>query len=205
MPIFDEYPIPLSSLEVHTKPSAEPVTLAEAKTHLRVEHSDSNDEITALITAARESIDGPDGMLNTAIMTQVWDYRVTEWAQCIAIPLYPAVSIGGIYYLDPDEQSPSELSVSNTSLYRLIPGRPAVLFFNDNFTYPTILSQPQNVRIRFTAGYTSAANVPAPIKQAIKLIIGHNYANREPVIIGQTAVEVPMSAKYLLAPYRMIR
>ncbi len=44
------------------------------------------------------------------------------------------------------------------------------------------------------------------IKSAILLIVGHLYRNRETVVAGQSAsaVEVPMSAQWLMSPYRKI-
>lgn len=47
-------------------------------------------------------------------------------------------------------------------------------------------------------------NVPGPIKAAIKLMTGTLYQNREQVIIGQTAIEMPWAAEALLWPYRII-
>lgn len=47
--------------------------------------------------------------------------------------------------------------------------------------------------------YTPA--LPAPIKQAILLLIGNYYSNREPIVIGTITNKLPLSYEYLLSPY----
>lgn len=43
----------------------------------------------------------------------------------------------------------------------------------------------------------------ADVKAAMLLLIGHWYANRESVAIGQTVAEVPFAVEALLQPYRI--
>ncbi|MBA7592232.1 hypothetical protein ES708_34410 [subsurface metagenome] len=66
------------------------------------------------------------------------------------------------------------------------------------------------IRIKYKAGYIFGEGVipahliiPEPIKQALKLIIGHLYENREEVLVGKTAIRIPLSAESLLGPYRI--
>lgn len=40
------------------------------------------------------------------------------------------------------------------------------------------------------------------IRAAVLLIVGHLYANREDVVVGSSASELPMGSRYLLQPYR---
>jgi hypothetical protein len=79
-----------------------------------------------------------------------------------------------------------------------------------NGIWPIAGCFPNAVRVRFTAGYVDATNspatdnVPAPIKAAIKLLVGDLYANRETMLTGQraAAVTLPWAAEQLLRPYR---
>ena len=41
------------------------------------------------------------------------------------------------------------------------------------------------------------------VKAAMLLLIGHWYANRETVSVGQTVAEVPFAVEALLQPYRI--
>lgn len=61
------------------------------------------------------------------------------------------------------------------------------------------------MRVRYTAGYPSTDSppqeVPEPIRQAMHLFIGHYFNNREAVALNVLS-ELPLGARYLLAPYR---
>jgi hypothetical protein len=75
-------------------------------------------------------------------------------------------------------------------------------YFPDFTPYPV-----SSVRIRYTAGYRSGGpdslKIPEEIKQALKLLIGHFYENRESVVVGTVANKVPFSAEALLYPFRV--
>ena len=47
-----------------------------------------------------------------------------------------------------------------------------------------------------------SGNLPAPITQAMLLVVGNLYANREPVAIGASAVNVPYTFEYLRGLYK---
>ena len=60
--------------------------------------------------------------------------------------------------------------------------------------------------IAFTAGYgDEASDVPAPIRQALKLLVAHWFEHREPVVLGEAPQEVPATIASLLSPYRRVR
>ena len=54
------------------------------------------------------------------------------------------------------------------------------------------------------AGYGAAAAVPAAIKQAMLLLIGHWFANREAVNVGNIVTAMPLAVEALIAPYRRV-
>jgi uncharacterized phiE125 gp8 family phage protein len=61
------------------------------------------------------------------------------------------------------------------------------------------------VAVEYTAGYgDTAADVPAPLRQAMLLMIGHWYEHREAVITGSISTGLPLAARALLAPYRVM-
>ena len=75
-------------------------------------------------------------------------------------------------------------------------------YFPDFTPYPV-----SSVRIRYTAGYKTGGpdclKIPEEIKQALKLLIGHFYENRESVVVGTVANKVPFSVEALLYPFRV--
>lgn len=192
-------------LQQTSAPAETPITLAEAKAHLRVLHSQEDALIEALIWAATVHLDGRHGALGRCLVTQSWEYRLNclpLWGR-IEIPLPPLQSVASVKYIDEagDEQTlATDQYVVDTGTYV---GRIRRAY---DVVWPFSRDEEHAVRIRFTAGYGAAEDVPQPIKQAMLLMIGHLYRNRESVretTPGSDIIEVPLAAEYLLSPYRI--
>jgi uncharacterized phiE125 gp8 family phage protein len=127
------------------------------------------------------------------------DYRDLFEYQNILLPRPPLVATGvAITYVDPAGATQTFTDfVADASAE---PGRirPAFGSFWP-VTQPTLKA----VSITYQSGYLDAASVPEPIKQAILLLFGHWYANREAVTVGVMAANLPMAVDTLLAPYRV--
>ena len=184
------------SLALVTPPAAEPVTLAEAKAHLKVDTTADDTLITSLVTAARARAEWHTGR---AFVTQSWTLWLDAWPESglIEIPLPPLQSVTQVktYALDdtPSVLGPSVYHVDGASA-------PARLAGKIDFAPPANLRAVNAVEITFTAGYVAASAVPWPIKQAILQIVADLYANR-----GDEADIVSSAAEALLAPYRIFR
>lgn len=186
-------------LALVTLPSTEPVTLAEAKAHLRVTTTDEDALLDSLIPAARQ---WAEDFTRRALITQTWDYTLDAFADEIEIPMPPLQSVSSVKYLDVDgvEQTlaATEYTVdaaATRGLVRSVYGK----------SWPSVRDQANAVTIRFIAGYGAAPAVPAPIKAAVLLMLGELYARRETAIVGAPIATVPVSAEYLLCPYRSLR
>lgn len=214
-----------STLVLVTPPEAEPVTLEEARAHLRVDpfgqpaaHPD-DELIAGLITAARQRLDGAvaAGMANTgwlgrALVTQTWDLLLPAFPRWgITIPLPPLQEVVHVKYLDGagEEQTLAD----SPAEYLVNPGEPAVLIPLVGGCWPVTLDagygRTDVVRVRFIAGYPPvdspedlAGNVPAPIKSAIKIMVEDLYANRGEQVVGTIASSMK-TVDALLFPYRM--
>lgn len=186
-------------LTLLTAPTAEPVTLAEAKLHCRVDSNDDDALITALIVAARQQAEDQTAR---ALVTQKWRYDLDTFpAAEIDLPLPPLVSVESITYLDNDGVR-QPLATSEYSV--VINQTPGVGLPAYEKTWPSSRSTPGSVQISFTAGYGAADAVPRAIKQWMLLQVGHWYATRESVNIGNIVNELPY-VDALLDPYRVIR
>src|SRR5215207_3067140 len=156
-----------------TPPAAEPVSLAEVKTDLRVDHTDDDTRLTSLITEARQSIDGPKTWFQRTLITQTWEYILDEFPSAeVELPTLPVQSITSIKYDDADgiEQA---IAVDEYQLDAL--SEPAWVFPVTSWTVTT-LSAFNAIRIRYVAGYGSAgSDVPGPIKAAIRLMVQEAY------------------------------
>lgn len=175
---------------VITGPVIEPVTLSEAKLHLRVDTSADDALITALIAAAREMIEERTGL---ALLTQTRD------ALALAFPaeryielLYPPVqSVTGVYYTETDGSSEQTLSAA---AYTLSVWN-ARITLKSGYAWP---SGEMRVRVRYVCGYTAAASVPQRLRQAVLLLIGHWYENREATQNGTVLREIPLAVEALI-------
>ena len=172
-------------LKIVTPPSSDPedlaVTLDEMKSQLRVDYSDDDTRITALLLAAIGYADGPDGFLGRALCDQEWDLVLDRFpcaGEAVRIPLPPLIEVVGVFYkTDSDaeqEWSASAYVVDDAS-------EPARLFPVANGSWPSPVTLPGAVRVRFRAGYLNQSvspaesNVPAEIKVGIMLRCQADY------------------------------
>jgi uncharacterized phiE125 gp8 family phage protein len=188
-------PIP-QSVTVITQPASEPVTVAEAKAHCRVEISDDDSYIGALITAARETA---EALMQRRIMTTVCEVRFGEWPETeLWIPGPPLQSVTFVKYIDTNGTEQTWASTDYLVDPYAAPGR---LKRKEAATYPQIqLEQLAPITVRYSAGYADAASVPKGIKQAILLLVGLWYNAREDASTAKLN-EMPMGAKRLLGQY----
>lgn len=182
------------SLSLTTPPSVEPVSLDEARTHLKVDTTDDDALITSLICAARARAEWHTGR---AFVTQRWTLWRDSWPcdGIIEIPLPPLQSVASVtaYALD------DSATVLDAATYQIdIASSPARLSLKS--PPPINLRRINAVAIAFTAGYGDAGgDVPAPVREAILKMIANFYVNR-----GDAAAVTPTEALALLAPYRIV-
>ena len=183
-------------------PSTTPITVAEAKTHLRVDHTDEDTHIGILVDAATAHVDGYSGILGRALVTQTWTQDFEEWpCERLRLPLAPISAISSITYYDANNAS----QTLSSSYYSLIEDdlSPAAVW-GSTVTLPNLYDREDAIRVTFVAGYGAASAVPAAIKAAMFLIVADLYENREPVVVGQTINET-RAISYLLEPFRRDR
>lgn len=190
------------ALVLVSAPATEPVSLTEAKLHLRVDSTADDSLITALITAAREYVEAFTGR---ALITQTWDYILDAWPSGdeIVIPLPPLQSVTSVTYRDSDGNTSTVSSSTYTVDTDSEPGRVVLL---TGYTWPsTTLYAVGGVRVRFVAGYgDNASDVPQALRQAMLLLVGHWYENREDATTANVR-PIPLGAQMLMWPYRVMR
>lgn len=174
------------TLKLIAAPATEPVTLAEAKAHLRVDLSDDDDYITALIVAARWAAESATGR---ALMTQTWDLLLDAFPQKeILIGKLPIQSITHVKYYDGD----GALQTMDSADYALdADALPGWLLPAYGESWPVTQDTANAVMVRFVAGYADSASVPQPIKHWILMYLGQLYQQREPVVAGASVAALP--------------
>lgn len=156
-----------------TPPAEEPVSLAEAKLHLRVDHMEEDALIRALITAAREYV---EMYTRRQLVTATWRLTLDCWPGCLRPPRPPLVAVTTIAYRDSTEV----LQVVDPTTYRVDTSRePGRILLTTGASWPVAAPVPGAVQVEYTAGYGAASAVPATFKQAILLYTGDLYEHRE--------------------------
>ena len=187
-------------------PAVEPVSLAEAKLHMRVDLDDDDALIQKLIEAARRHT---EDFTSRSLITQTWKltldrfpeslllWRWDAWtcSNVIELPKPPLQSVTSVKYYDPD----GVLQTLAASKYLVDavtePGRIAPV--TGEF-WPATQDRINAVEIIYVAGYgAAAANVPAGLLAAIKLLLANWYENREATIAGSLN-PVPLAVEALL-------
>ena len=181
-------------------PASTPISLSEAKAHLRVLTNDEDTLITALIAVATTLLEGRHGVLGRALITQQWEHRIDGFPTngFIELPLPPLQTVEAVKYID---DAGTEQTVDSSDYVvdaELLVGRIRPAY---NVTWPSTRCEPHAVRIEFTAGYGVAADVPDPLKQAMLLLIGHFYLNRE-ATSEKTIKGLPFAVEALISGYQ---
>lgn len=191
-------------LTLVTPPQSEPVSLSEAKDHLRELDADQDSLIGSLIVAARAYVEELTGR---ALMTQTWRLDLDcfpsgdYWGGKIELPRPKLQSVTSVAYY---QQSDGVLTTIDSADYTVTLGGEfergfVVPAYQDSWPIPRDV--PGAVRVTYVAGYASAEDVPQPIKQYMLLLIGSMYENRE--ADAEKAVARLQFVDALLTPYRM--
>lgn len=185
------------ALKLITAATVLAVDLVSAKAHLRIDSVDDNTLITAMITAATEAA---EQMTGRALMAQTWEVTLDAFPDAVELTRVPVQSITSVTYAD----STGSATVLAAPLYALDNADDfgfsyVVPVYAD--VWPDTRDEINAVKVRYVAGYASAADVPQAIKQWILLQVGAMHANREAESIGAGQVQKLGFADALLSRY----
>jgi uncharacterized phiE125 gp8 family phage protein len=195
------------ALSLSSAPATEPVTLAEVKAHLRVDHTADNDYIEDFIIPAARRL--AETMTHRAFITQTWILRLQGFGLApIYLPRPPLVSITSVAYTDTAGDSGTFSSGATGYLLEQPSGeqaqhasiRPAY-----SVSYPSTRDIVDSVVITYVAGYGAASAVPKGIKQAVFMLTEDLYQNRASQVIGKSISTAAMTAEMLLKPFVVSR
>lgn len=189
-----------SNLTLTTGAVAEPMTLAEAKTQLRVENTDSDTEITTLIIVVRKHV---ERVTNLSLIDTVWAERFDFFPPFFEFLRAPISAIGSVTYLDEDGVSQtlaaSKYVLDGTS-------KPSRLVEADGEVWPTTQHMVNAVTVNYTAGFgATSASVDEDIIHALKLLLTHYYENRSATWVEKSGMTMPLGVASLLAPHKVSR
>lgn len=185
---------------VKTPPSAEPVSLAEARLHLRDPADEQSSLIASLIATARQHI---ELVCQRALITQTWRASLDAFPACaIELPGGKVTEITSVAYTDVN--GAAQVIVPAT-LQQDLDSEPARLLpAAGGGTWPATQADKANaVQVEYKVGYADSSKVPAPIKAALLLIVGDLFEQREGSVLDGQIVENP-AVKRLLTPYKRV-
>lgn len=160
-------------------PASEPVTLQEAKDHLRVTGTDEDTLISGLISAARVKVEEECGY---AIVTQTLSAWWDKWPvdNTLCLPIYPAFAVSDVRYTDEDGATQTLIASSYTT--DLVGMTPRIVL-NPDADVPEVGDYPNAVEVRYVAG-KDPADVDEATKIGIKLWLTMLYERREDMKIN---------------------
>lgn len=188
-------------LSLITAPTSEPLSLAEARSHLKEPDTADNTLIEQYITAARQYA---EGITRRAFKEQTWDYTLDRFpVGGIKLPIQPVSSVSYVKYVD-------TTGTTQTFTYGTSPDTPKYDVFTDlprtlvipkyNVVWPDTRDHPNVVTVRFVASYST---VPEDLKTALRLMVAHQYENREAIVLGTTVTELPLGAQAYLSQFML--
>lgn len=190
--------------KVTTPPASEPITLAEAKAHLRVDFTDEDTLISAIIAAARDFV---EMRCNRALLTQDVTMVLPCWPATLrgnplgSFKLFrsPLQRLTSISYYDTDGELVEDYyhHEDDTTKFTINTiAEPPTVTPKKDITLPETYDRPDAITIVFRAGWTLGSLVPPAIRQAMLLLIGEMYERRENFV-----KQLPDAVDMLLAPW----
>ena len=195
-------------LSLVTGPTQEPVTLAEAKQHCRIDSTDEDGLLAGIILAARIYCEGET---RRAFLTQTVDYTIDyQWpylpngyCRGIILPLGNLQSVTSISYVDQDGVTQVLSSTQYTVRTDETSGQITEAY---GATWPSVRTSPSAITVRCVVGWLPS-QFPDDLRQALLMLVGAWYENRETVVTGSafTPSALPMATEAILSRYRISR
>ncbi len=189
---------------VIVEPPVEPITLAETKLHLSVDHDLRDDEIGAFIQAAREHV---EKYCLRSIVTQTRETSFDCFTGNLELPYGPVQEIVSVSYAD----AVGSTTALTTDDYQAFLNRSVpVVTPPYGSAWPTAVGTLDVVTVRYVAGYAPVAgsptdyrtSVPSALKTAMKLLVGNWFKNKEATAEVEM-YELPLAVCALLAQYKL--
>jgi uncharacterized phiE125 gp8 family phage protein len=180
-------------------PGAEPLTLAQAKAHLKIDYSDEDALITSLIVTAREHLERATGL---ALIRRAMRLYLDRWPLTgpIEIAHGPVTAVDAVRIFDAEG---AEGLADLTGHVLDGRARPARLWLKRR---PETRGAMNGVEVDFTAGFgETGADVPDTLKRAMLTHVALMHGFRALISAEMQPAGVPDGYDRLIAPYRMAR
>jgi uncharacterized phiE125 gp8 family phage protein len=186
------------SLKENTLATNPLFTTSEAKDFLKVDTTADDTLIDNLIKAATQSC---EVYTNRYFLDTVVTQYADKWSDINTLYKSPVSSITHIKYYDSNDS----LQTLDTSVYLVDEvSQPARIGLKPNQSFPNLADRINAIEVKYTVGYgETSSDVPEGIRQAVLITIGNWYENRQSVVTGTIATQLPLSSQYLLNQYKV--
>ena len=193
----------LSVASSSNNPANTPLTLEEAKQHIRIDDTANDAYIQDLIHAVTSHV---EGYLGRTLITTTYSWhqdRFPGWGSGVMfVPRPKLQSVESITYVNQSGDSTTWGSTFYTVDTVSQPGRIQPAWQE---TWPIARRQHNAITVKYDAGYgDDAKDVPMDIRRGMLFMLGHLYENRQDVVVGTGfSVNVPKASEWLIDPHRI--
>ena len=178
------------------------ISTSELKEHLRITFNDDDNYIVDLEKAAVRRLEEFTNLFLLGTTGIQYGNTFKDLEILFKSPLYN---------IKPDLST--KVSYKTALGWQIIPAnqyelvysmKPSRVYKSSSFIDPPVIDVFEAWKIDYRLGYTSIAEIPSPIKQAIKIMVSDMYENRQSVIVGKIVSEIPKTAQYLMNPFKIL-
>lgn len=182
-------------LRVVVPPIGSVLTVDDIRSWCRVDFHDDDTVLEMCVAAATTRLDGWDGILGRAILTQTWERSMDCFpAAKIRLPLGPVQSVVSVSYVDSDGAT----QIVDPADYRLVADG-----YEADVSPVSAWPSGSDVKVRFVCGFGEGIAVPAPIRVDIARMASYFYEHRE-MAAEKNHFEGPVSMHMLSGQYRRV-
>jgi uncharacterized phiE125 gp8 family phage protein len=201
-PVYDGKPMRYRSLRTVTQPVVEPVSLAEAKSHCRIDSDADDFYIVSLITAAREWV---EAYMDEALIHQQLVMRLDGFPAEIELPRPPMATSGtatAVSVTFTSDESGATAALSTTTYRVDRDTKPGMIRNTYGGAWPGHLTDYNSITVTWWAGRgDSGSSVPQGVRNAILMLVGHFFEKRVAAEAGSLN-DIPYGVKALLDAQR---
>jgi len=187
---------------LHSPPLIEPISLEEAKQHLKIDINADDELISRLIVTARQHVETISGLV---LIEQTWRAYFNNWptGQRLGLPVMP---ISTIIFVKTYTQEGLASEIDPAHYYADTISTPPQLILRQSRSWVNPDRLVNGIEVEVVAGFGPlASDVPQPLRQAILMLVAHWYDNRHAVCEGQPTQDINAAIENLIAPFKVKR
>jgi len=186
-----------------TGASAEPITVAQLKTHLRIDTTAEDTLLALYITAARQAA---EEITKRALIDTQWELTFDDFCSTrIDLPRPPLATASTEVVITYTKTTGDSTTLASTVYAVETRNEPGFIRLAYESTWPDDVQETEGaISITYRSGYTTSNRAPEAVKHWIRLRAGQMYEHREPILVGISQSDITRDfVDGLLDPYKV--